>query len=250
MTAAATQFAITPAASDDLSLVRAARAGDVAAFEELVRRYDRRLFRIAHQFTHNYEDAQDLVQDAFLKAYKNLNQFREQSKFSTWLIRITINEGLMKVRKQRTHKEVRLEQDLELEEGTIPLDVADWAPDPEKRYQVSEIRRLLMEALQHLHLPLRVVFVLRDIEGLSLEQTAEALDLTVSAIKARSRRARLQLREILSKHFRKPDQASQREALEGIDTLHDYAVVTLKSLEAAMERPISAITRNLTNPAE
>lgn len=240
MTAAATQFAITPAASDDLSLVRAARAGDVAAFEELVRRYDRRLFRIAHQFTHNYEDAQDLVQDAFLKAYKNLNQFREQSKFSTWLIRITINEGLMKVRKQRTHKEVRLEQDLELDEGTIPLDIADWAPDPEKRYQVSEIRRLLMEALQHLHLPLRVVFVLRDIEGLSLEQTAEALDLTVSAIKARSRRARLQLREILSKHFRKPDQASQREALKGIDTLHDYAVVTLKSLEAAMERPISA----------
>ena len=204
MTAAATQFAITPAADDDLSLVRAAKAGDAAAFEELIRRYDRRLFRIAHQFTHNYEDAQDLVQDTFLKAYNNLNQFREQSKFSTWLIRITINEALMKLRKQRTRKEVRIEQELQLEDGTIPLDIADWAPNPEERYETSELRRILSDALQRLNVRLRVVFVLRDIEGLSLEQTAEAVGLTVSAIKARSRRARLQLRELLSKHFRKP----------------------------------------------
>src|SRR6202162_3558048 len=101
MTPDSTQFAVTAVASGDLGLVHACKNGDVAAFEQLVKRYDRKLLRIAQHVTHNREDAQDAVQEAFLKAFQNLGKFREDSQFSTWLIRITVNQSLMKLRKQR-----------------------------------------------------------------------------------------------------------------------------------------------------
>src|SRR5580692_3910482 len=101
MTPDSTQIAVTAVASDDLDLVRASKNGDVAAFEQLVKRYDRKLLRIAQHVIHNREDAQDAVQEAFLKAFQNLGQFREESQFSTWLIRITLNQSLLKLRKQR-----------------------------------------------------------------------------------------------------------------------------------------------------
>jgi RNA polymerase sigma-70 factor (ECF subfamily) len=192
---------MSAAASDDGTLVRASKTGDVAAFEELVKRYDSKLLRIAQHVTHNREDAQDAVQEAFLKAFQKLGQFQENSKFSTWLIRITINQSLMKLRKQHRRREMSIDQDFQTEEAMPPLELADWAPNPEQRYRASELKEILTKALQELHERLRVVFVLRDIEGLSLEQTAEALNLTVSAVKARSSRARLQLRERLSKYF-------------------------------------------------
>src|ERR1700685_638501 len=106
MTVDSAEFAVTAGASDDLDLVHASKNGDVAAYEELVKRYDRKLLRIAQSVTHNREDSQDAVQEAFLKAFQNLGEFREESKFSTWLIRITVNQSLMKVRKQRASKEV------------------------------------------------------------------------------------------------------------------------------------------------
>ena len=194
---------MTAAASEDATLVHASKTGDVAAFEQLVKRYDSKLLRIAQHVTHNREDAQDAVQEAFLKAFQKLGQFQENSKFSTWLIRITINQSLMKLRKQRRQREVSIDQDFQTEEGALSLEIADWAPNPEQRYTASELKEILTKTLQELQPGLRVVFVLRDIEGLSLGQTAEALDLTVSAVKARSWRARLQLRERLSKYFRK-----------------------------------------------
>jgi RNA polymerase sigma-70 factor, ECF subfamily len=194
---------MTAAASEDATLVHASKTGDVAAFEQLVKRYDSKLLRIAQHVTHNREDAQDAVQEAFLKAFQKLGQFQENSKFSTWLIRITINQSLMKLRKQRRQREVSIDQDFQTEEGALSLEIADWAPNPEQRYTASELKEILTKTLQELQPGLRVVFVLRDIEGLSLGQTAEALDLTVSAVKARSWRARLQLREQLSKYFRK-----------------------------------------------
>src|SRR3989442_134379 len=112
MTADWAHLAARTVASDDLNLVHASKNGDVAAFEQLVKRYDRKLFRIAQHITHNWEDAEDAVQEAFLKAFQHLGEFREDSKFSTWLIRITLNQSLMKLRKQRcTIKEVPLEED-------------------------------------------------------------------------------------------------------------------------------------------
>src|ERR1700737_2341557 len=101
MTADKAQLAVRTVASDDLDLVHASKNGDVAAFEELVKRYDRKLFRIAQHVTHNREDSEDAVQEAFLKAFQHLGEFREDSKFSTWLIRITLNHSLMNLRKQR-----------------------------------------------------------------------------------------------------------------------------------------------------
>src|SRR5439155_17131323 len=176
--------------------------GDVAAFEELVKRYDGKLFRIAQHLTHNREDAEDIVQEAFLKAFQYLGQFRENSKFSTWLIRITLNQALMKLRKRRPTREASIDNNFQSEENNLPIDVADWAPNPEELYRAGELREILRKTLQELGPGLRVVFVLRDIERLSLEQTAEALKLSVSAVKARSWRARLQLRERLSAYFK------------------------------------------------
>jgi RNA polymerase sigma-70 factor (ECF subfamily) len=129
--------------------------------------------------------------------------FREHSQFSTWLIRITVNQALMKLRKRRTTKEVSLDEDFQADGDMLPREVVDWAPNPEELYRVSELRDILIKALENLRPALRTVFVLRDIEGLSIHQTAEVLELSPAAVKARLLRARLQLRELLNEYFRK-----------------------------------------------
>ena len=201
MTIDSAQFAVREVANDDLDLVHATKNGDVAAFEQLVKRYDRKLLRIAQSVTHNREDSQDAVQEAFLKAYQNLATFREDSKFSTWLIRITLNQSLMKLRKQRSAKEASLDDDFQADSDILPTEVTDWAPNPEQLYWASELRDILIKCLEELSPILRTVFVLRDIEGLTIDQTAEALNVSEAAVKARLWRARLQLREGLTKYF-------------------------------------------------
>ncbi len=192
-------------ASDELVLVRAAKSGDVGAFEQLVRRYDRNVFRIAQHITQNREDAEDVVQDAFLKAYGNLGQFQEQSKFYTWLVRIAVNEALMKLRRRRPERTVSLDEDVKTDEDSIPREVADWSPNPEQQYNQAELKEILTKTINGLPPGFRTVFVLRDVEGLSTEETAEALNLSIPAVKSRLLRARLQLRERLSKYFRRRD---------------------------------------------
>src|SRR5262252_119869 len=189
-------------AGDELQLVHAAKAGDISAFEELVKRYDRNVFRIAQHITQNREDAEDVVQDAFLKAYQNLPRFQEQSKFYTWLVRIAVNEALMKLRRRRPERMVSLDEDVKTEEDSLPREVADWSPNPEQQYSQAELRDILSKTVQGLPPSFRTVFVLRDVEGLSTEETAEALDLSIPAVKSRLLRARLQLRERLSKYFK------------------------------------------------
>jgi RNA polymerase sigma-70 factor (ECF subfamily) len=199
----------TQTASDDLALVHACKNGDYAAFEEIVKRYDRKLFRIAQYLMHNREDAEDAVQEAFVKAFQHLDQFREDAKFSTWLTRIAMNQSLMMLRKRRSSKEVSLDEDFQSDDGKLPIEIADWAPNPEDLYQATQLREILRKTLQKLGSGLRIVFVLRDIEGFSLEQTAEALGLSVVAVKARTFRARLQLRERLSRYFRRAEEFGQ-----------------------------------------
>lgn len=186
----------------DVLLVNQAREGDVQAFEKLVRQYDRQVFRIAQHITQNREDAEDVVQDAFLKAYEKLDQFQGNSKFYTWLVRIAVNEALMRLRKRRTGKMVSIDEDVETEEGSMPRDLADWSPNPEALYGQSEMAEILRKTIQGLPPGFRVVFVLRDVEGLSTEETADTLGLSVPAVKSRLLRARLQLRERLSRYFR------------------------------------------------
>jgi RNA polymerase sigma-70 factor, ECF subfamily len=202
------QSATLNAIDPDLALVEASTNGDMSAFEELVRRYDRRLLRIAHQVTRSLEDAQDAVQETFLKAFEKLHQFQHNSKFSTWLIRIAVNQSLMKLRKRRYAQELPLEYE-DASGETLPIEVADWSPDPELLYSRSELREILRQALEKLLPSVRVVFILRDIEGLSIDETARVLNLDPSAVKARLYRARLQLRETLTKYFRKPSHHAQ-----------------------------------------
>ena len=209
------QFEVRPAASDDLDLVHASKDGDVAAFEQLVKRYDRKLLRIAQSVTHNKEDSQDAVQEAFLKAYQNLSEFREDSQFSTWLIRITVNQSLMKLRKQRTVREVSLDEDFQSDGDVFPMEVADRAPSPEQIYGTSELRNTLMKALEGLRPILRTVFVLRDVEGLSIHQTAEVLNVSQTAVKARLWRARLQLRDRLKQYFSEQTESAAAESWPG-----------------------------------
>ena len=203
MPADSAQIAVKTVANEDLELVHASKNGDVDAFEQLVKRYDRKLLRIAQSVTHNAEDAQEAVQDAFLKAFQNLGQFREESQFSTWLIRITVNQSLMKLRKQHATREMSLDEKFQGDGDMPPMEVADWAPNPEQLYWASELREILVKALKELRPILRVVFALRDIEGLSTVQTAEVLSLSHAAVKARLWRARSQLRERLNKYFSK-----------------------------------------------
>ena len=199
----------------DVALVAQVRAGDVSAYDTLVRKYERQLFRIAQHITQNREDAEDVMQDAFLKAFQKLDQFQGNSKFYTWLVRIAVNESLMRLRKRRTSKMVSIDEDLETEEGTVPRDLADWAPDPEQNYNQAELADILRKTIQGLPQGFRVVFALRDMEGLSTEETAETLGLSVPAVKSRLLRARLQLRERLSRYFRKKNgsiESGSREA--------------------------------------
>src|ERR1700726_4633309 len=189
--------------SEELTLVQAAKRGDDSAFEELVRRYDRNVFRIAQHITQNREDAEDVVQEAFLKAYGNLAQFQEQSKFYTWLVRIAVNEALMKLRRRRTERTVSLDEDIKTEDDSLPREIADWSPNPEQQYTQSELREILSKTIQGLPPGFRTVFVLRDVEGLSTEETAAALELRVPAVKSRLLRARLQLRERLGRYFQR-----------------------------------------------
>jgi len=203
MTVDSPQLAATGVENDDLDLVHATKNGDVTAFEQLVRRYDCKLLRIAQSITHNREDSQDAVQEAFLKAYQNLSAFREDSKFSTWLFRITVNQSLMKLRRQRTTREASLDEDFQTDGDVLPKEVTDWAPNPEQLYWASELRDILINCLEQLSPILRTVFVLRDIEGLTIDQTVEVLNVSETAVKARLLRARLQLRESLNKYFSK-----------------------------------------------
>jgi len=195
------QFDVTEEVSGDMDLVHASKNGDATAFDQLVKRYDRKLLRIAQSVTHNREDSQDAVQEAFLKAYQHLADFREACQFSTWLIRITVNQALVRLRKQRGAREMSLDEDFGDERDILPRDVTDWAPNPEQLCWASELRHILFRALEEVGPISRTVFILRDIEGLTIDQTATVLNMSQTAVKARLWRVRLQLREALSEHF-------------------------------------------------
>ncbi len=189
---------------DEGVLVAAAKAGDVAAFEELVNRYERKIFRLAHNITQNREDAEDVMQDAFLKSFEHLGDFQGDSRFYTWLVRIAVNEALMKLRKRRPNQ-VSLDEPVESEEDLLPREVQDWGPTPEQRYAQTELQRILSEVIGELDPAFRIVFVLRDVEELSTEETAQLLGLSVPAVKSRLLRARLKLRLRLNKFFRRSE---------------------------------------------
>jgi RNA polymerase sigma-70 factor, ECF subfamily len=190
---------------DESPVVERARRGDAAAFTELVKHYERRIFRLAKNITQSDEDAEDVLQETFLKAYEHLGGFQGQSKFYTWIVRIAVNEALMKLRKRKTDRTVSLDDNIDTGEETVVREIAVWEDNPEQKCSRAEIREILDKAVQSLRPAFRAVFLLRDVEELSTEETAAALSLSVPAVKSRLLRARLQLREKLTRHFRRKD---------------------------------------------
>ncbi|MCH7764971.1 MAG: sigma-70 family RNA polymerase sigma factor [Acidobacteria bacterium] len=188
---------------NEATLVAEAKEGNAEAFTVLVNQYERNIFRLALNITSNKEDAEDVLQESFLKAYTNLGRFQGNSRFYTWLVRIAVNESLMKLRKRRSDRQVSLDEKLETEDdGLLPREIVDWGDNPEQRYAKTEWQEILAEATQTLEPAFRTVFTLRDVEQLSTEETAEALGLSVPAVKSRLLRARLKLRQRLNKYFK------------------------------------------------
>lgn len=189
---------------DEAALVSAAKSGDESAFEELVNRYERKIFRLTMNITQNREDAEDSMQEAFLKSFTNLDRFQGDSRFYTWLVRIAVNEALMKLRKRRPNQ-VSLDEPVNTENDSVFREIEDWGPSPEKKFAQTELNEILNSVIGELDPIFRVVFLLRDVEGVSTEETAKILDISVAAVKSRLLRARLKLRQKLNKYFRRSE---------------------------------------------
>jgi RNA polymerase sigma-70 factor (ECF subfamily) len=196
---------------DEAQLVSAAKAGDTAAFEELLNRYERKIFRLGMNITQNREDAEDVMQDAFLKSFQNLDRFQGDSRFYTWLVRIAVNEALMKLRKRRPNQ-VSIDEPLDGEEDSYFREIEDWGPSPEQRFAQTELNEILNQVIGDLDPIFRVVFILRDVEKISTEETAKILGISEAAVKSRLLRARLKLRLKLNKYFRRGERSELQES--------------------------------------
>ncbi len=193
----------------DIELVGRAKTGELDAFETLTTRYEQRVFSLAMRMLRQEQDAEDVTQQTFLSALENLSGFRGEASFVTWLLRIASHAALKVIRKRQGLKTISLE---EATEGSDQVDsiphpefIADWRQSPEQLVQKNEIQRLLNEALARLDEKHRLIFLLRDVEGLSVKETAEALGLSEANTKVRLLRARLQLREHLTRTLGDPD---------------------------------------------
>ncbi len=200
--------------ASDAELVRRAKAGELAAFEELVNRHQRQIYTLALRILRHQQDAEDVTQQAFLSALEHLQDFREEAAFSTWLARIATHAALKLIRKRRGLDSVSLEEATESREGDgvipHPEFIADWRQSPEQLAHQAEVRALLESALDQVDEKHRLVFLLRDVEGLSVKETAEALGLSEANVKVRLLRARLQLRERLTGVLGDPARRLQR----------------------------------------
>lgn len=183
----------------DAALIQRVLDGDHNAFYELVRPYERAIFTAARAILENDADAEEVAQEAVLKAFVNLARFRAESKFSTWLVQITINEARMRVRKDRRKLYDSLDEQQPDEQGDyIPRDFADWREIPSEALEKQELRSALARALAALDGKYREVFILRDVQKISIADTAKILGITEASVKTRLLRARLQLRDALA----------------------------------------------------
>ena len=183
---------------DEATLIRRIREGEHELFYELIQPYERRVYAAALAILRNEADAEDVAQEAVLKAFKHIRQFRAEARFSTWLIQIAVNEARMRRRKQRAVVMEPMVEQRDEEGQYTPRDFADWREIPSETLERAEVRQKLAEALSSLGQKYREVFILRDMQQLSIEDTAKALGISVPSVKTRLLRARLMLRDLLA----------------------------------------------------
>jgi RNA polymerase sigma-70 factor (ECF subfamily) len=185
-------------ATREQELIQSVQRGQSELLYELVRPYERRVYAAALAILRNEHDAEDAAQEAMLKAFVNIRQFRAEARFSTWLIQITVNEALMRRRRERTVPMEGLDDRRDEHAEYAPRDFADWREIPSEALERKELRQRLAQALGTLDRKYREVFMLRDMEHLNIQETAEALGITVASVKTRLLRARLMLRDLLA----------------------------------------------------
>jgi RNA polymerase sigma-70 factor (ECF subfamily) len=196
--------------STDKELVRAAQAGDQTSFRELVTRYEGKVYRLALKMVRDPQDAEDVLQETFINVYRHLDTFRGDSEFSTWIFRIATNASLMKLRSAKPTLSLDGASS-DTEEEVFPLELADWSGAPDEMLLNSEIRAQMDAALAQLPETLRAVFILRDVQGLSIQETARVLDISIPNVKTRLHRARFALREKLACYFAERRPRSEKE---------------------------------------
>ena len=192
----------------DAELVRQAKAGNLSAFEELVNRYERRIWTLAKRMVRNQEDAEDVTQETFLTALEHLDELRDEERFGAWLVQIATRHAFRVLERRQRAPTVSLEtmtSEMTEEDDGEPIPhpefIADWRENPEELLMRAEMRQLIEQTLSELPEKYRLVFLLRDVEGLSVKETAEVLGISEANVKVRLLRARLQLREKLTRYF-------------------------------------------------
>jgi RNA polymerase sigma-70 factor (ECF subfamily) len=201
--AAETDGKQAPSPSDD-ELIARARAKDFAAFETLLGRYADKVYRLAFRIVRNETDAKEILQETFVSIWRKLDTFKGDAQFSSWLYRVAANAALMRLRAQKRHPEVSTEElpiDFLDNYGHLPASGENWAKRPDDELQSEELRRHIQAAVDELPEIYRTVFLIRDVEGLSTEETAEVLQISIPTVKTRLHRARLSLRETITKYF-------------------------------------------------
>jgi RNA polymerase sigma-70 factor (ECF subfamily) len=195
---------------DEAKMIDAILAGDVRLFHDLVRPYERSVYVMALSMLKNEADAEDTAQEAFLKAFRNLGSFRADSKFSTWLVSITLNEARSRLRRSRAVKIESLDEPEDEQRHISPAVLTDWREIPSEALERREVRQMLQDAVGTLPNIYREVFLLRDVEELSVNESAEALGISVASVKVRLHRARIMLQKKLAPLLKSAAPAKRR----------------------------------------
>ena len=191
-------------------MIAAVLAGEIQLYHELIRPYERSVYVMAQSYMKNEADAEDVAQEAFIRAFRKLESFRAESKFSTWLISITINEARTRLRRQALIRMEPLDQHPDEDKCISPALLRDWREIPSEAVQQEEVRNLIQRAVEQLPDIYRQVFLMRDVEELTISETAEALNISIPSVKVRLHRARMRLQKQLAPQLRTVNRASKR----------------------------------------
>jgi RNA polymerase sigma-70 factor (ECF subfamily) len=197
----------------EATMIAAILAGETQVYHELIRPYERSVYMMALSYMKNEADAEDVAQEAFIRGFRHLASFRAEAKFSTWLISITLNEARSRLRRQSVVRMESIDEPPDKEKGISPALLRDWGEIPSEAVEREEIRQLIQQAVENLPDIYREVFLLRDVEELNINETAEALNISIPSVKVRLHRARMMLQKQLAPQLKTINQTSKKRWL-------------------------------------